>query len=285
VCAAVVVLVVHRALVHQRELPRRWIVVALVMGALATNVKLLLAPVVFASLVVLALESRRSRLVCVLASPIVFASQLVNLVSPRFLPWPQPFRFAASLLEAGAHPFGHPHRYTVDQWMPPHMDGARMGGFLHVYVIALLALLVLLSRSREGRMGVLVMIGLTAIVAVMPQSHVLRYYMVWMLVLVALVVMLGARALKRHPIRAVLACAIVPVSALATTAYATGGMYFTPDPYSVHDVLRERVESSVVAAIPENGRACIAKPPLSVLYAARFHPPRRYSIVIRDRCD
>lgn len=306
-CAAALVVLVWRA---RRDLA--WTLVAITLAAIAVNMKILLAPLVCASLLALAIRARAYAVIA-LASPLVFATELWNLarfgnpaypvvvrvlgralpgleepyaeIAPRWASLPQPARFAASLLEVGLPPFGDEHRYTVDQWMPPEMDGNRMGGFLHVYVIAMLIALVLFARrSRDGRRAAIAFVGVTAIVAVMPQSHVLRYYMAWMLALVALVVVLGQRELRRAPRLGLVASAIAPLAALFVTTHATRGWHLTPDRSSFADLIASVVDRG---AIPERegARACVDKAPWSVLYAARFHPPRRYAIEIAERCD
>lgn len=320
-CLTGLVLVVHRAFVERRPLPAGTLAAAIALGAVAANMKLMMAPLAALALLALGLRAawlspRRAAVLAVFAatSPIVLGTQLVNLarfgnpaypvevhvlgrtlpwvetpyteVSPRFEPLPQPGRFAASLLELGLRDVGDPFRYTVDQWMPPHLDGNRMGGFLHVYVVAMLVLLAVLARGREGRVAAALFAALTAVVAVMPQSHVLRYYLVWMLTLTALVVMLGARALAdRRWARGALACAIVPIAALAFTAKATRAWYLTPDSYRFGELVAERVDGKTLAAIPEGGSRCVDAQPWSFLYAAPFHPPRRYQVVLAPEAE
>ena len=205
-CVTGLVLVVHRAFVERRPLGPAMLGSAIALGAVAANMKLMMAPLAALALLALGLRtawlsSRRGLVLGAFAatSPIVLATQLVNLarfgnpaypvevhvlgrtlpwvetpyteVSPRFEPLPQPARFGASLLELGLRELGDPFRYTVDQWMPPHMDGNRMGGFLHVYVVAMLVLLAVLARGREGKVAAAIFAVLTAVVAVMPQGN------------------------------------------------------------------------------------------------------------------
>src|SRR6202042_1930903 len=116
-------------------------------------------------------------------------------------PWlsaaPRPLRFACSLLEIGIRPLTDEHRWTVDQWMPGDSSGNRMGGFFGAYVVvnvALLAWRAWAECAREVRAAAIGFVVLSAVVSLMPQSHELRYYLSWMIVLVALNLWLASRA-------------------------------------------------------------------------------------------
>lgn len=316
-CVTALALLVHRAFVERRALGPGWIAAAIALGALAANAKLIMAPIAGVALGAFAARTlwlSRSRAAhfagFAVGAPVVLATQLVNAIRfgnpaypvevhvfgrtlpwvetpyteipPRFEPYPQPVRFAASLAEIGLRELGDPRRYSVDQWMPPHMDGNRMGGFGHVYVAAaLVALVALAPRSREGRVAGVIFAALTAVVCVMPQSHVLRYYLVWMLTLTALVVTLGARELaRRRWVAGVVATAVLPIAALAYTARATDLWYLTPDTFRFAELVADHVDAKRLEGVPDGGRVCVDHQPWSFLYASTFHPPRRYTVVL-----
>ena len=64
-----------------------------------------------------------------------------------------------------------------------------MGGYFFVYVIfslLLFATLVRRNRARQGRVAGGFFVLLSVLTSVMPQSHELRYYMYWIIVLITL---------------------------------------------------------------------------------------------------
>ncbi len=193
---------------------------------------------------------------------------------------PQPVRFVYSVLERGLPPLGTPSRWTVDQFAagtPAH----RMGGSFGPYMIALLLALTALVLAGRGRgrarwlAGLL--LGLTAVVAPAPQSHELRYYLVWPMVLVASVLG-GVFALPR---RALLPRAMVTAlvgGAFAVVAVTTQGEWLSPAGSRMEQVLAKRVSPEVLGRIGEGETVCLWKPPWTLLYAAKFHG-RRYRVV------
>lgn len=265
---AATVLVMEAIAVHATREPvsRASLLVAGVAAAFAVNAKFQLHPFVLAAGVafawravpsVLARRDPREIAAIVCALPLVFFRPLENLVlhhnpyypvrleafgvvlpgpetpygaAPTWLrDWPRPARFVASLLEIGLRPMSSTRRWTVDQWMPDGADGARMGGFFHAYVVALLAMLALRAALDQSRRTRVMLVGfglLTALASIVPQSHELRYYLVWMLALVAVNLVLA-----RHGGPAWLgprAVGVVSFAALAVVLAVTRGGYAYP---------------------------------------------------------
>ena len=258
-------------------------------------------------------DTRRRALVTLsamaLAMPIIFATPLVDLAThgnPYYPvrtslaghalpgvedpyssspPWlagaPRPVRFACSLLEVGVRPLSDEHRWTVDQWMPDDSTGNRMGGFFGAYVVVNLALLgwrVARDRSREARVAAAGFAVLSVVVSVMPQSHELRYYMCWMLVLVALNLWLACGAQSKVPIRDRELGAIAAV-ALAIVATVTRFAYVLPLGSSFDALVRAKVDARALGGVEEGERVCARHEPWNMLWASPFHPPRRYVVV------
>jgi hypothetical protein len=287
-------------------------------AAVAVNTKVLTQPLVLVALIALGCRALPSLLrdrawrtlgVVVLASPVVFATPLKNLIAHRnpyfpvrfslfgqvlpgpeepysfAPPWlahaPQPVRFACSVLELGIRPFSDPRRWTVDQWMPPESTGCRLGGFFGAYVIVLLVVLawrVLRERDRVARAAGLGFAGLTAIVALMPQSHELRYYMVWMLVLVAVNLWLACREHATSVPLGKTGLGVVSLAALVIVLGVTRGAYAYPSGASFAELLREKVDAKALAETRDGERICVQREPYNLLWAAPFHPPRHYAV-------
>jgi hypothetical protein len=260
-------------------------------------------------------RSRRLLAVMACAMPLVFATPLRNAVvhhNPfypvelRLLghvlpgadtpyasspPWlehaPRPVRFACSVLEIGIRPLSSRRRWTVDQWMDD-ANGRRMGGFFGAYAALLLALFAWrVARERARRPVRAAAAGfalLTAITSVLPQSHELRYYLDWMIVLVALSLWLacdGEGARRRGAAAALLGpqgVGAVAFGALAVVLGVTRGGYAYPSGTSFADLVREEVDERILSGVRDGERVCTHRAPWAVLWAAPFHGSRRYTL-------
>jgi hypothetical protein len=253
------------------------------------------------------------------ALPVVFATPLKNLVlhgnpffpmrlalgpvvlrgtediyrsSPPYLERaPQALRFAFSLLEIGIRPLEDPRRWSIDQWMPADSTGNRMGGFFGAYVAFHLALLVLLARRREARPAALAFAALTAVTALLPQSHELRYYLYWMLTLVSLNLVLVCRRARtedtdRDP-GARLYSALIGAAgavALAVVLAVTRMIYVYPSGDTLPELIASKVSAETIARIRDGDRMCLqGREPWTFLYAAKFHPGRSYGVLEAER--
>ncbi|MBL0195981.1 MAG: hypothetical protein IPQ09_17495 [Myxococcales bacterium] len=191
---------------------------------------------------------------------------------------PQPVRFLYSLVERGLPPLGAPSRWTVDQFAagtPAH----RMGGSFGPYVVALLVALAALALGRRGRPRELVvlLLALTAVVAAAPQSHELRYYLVWPMLLVASV-LIGVSSLPRRALAPRgLVTALVGI-AFAVVAGTTRGEWLVPSGSRLEELVAKRVSPEVLGRIGEGETVCLWKPPWTLLYAGKYHG-RRYRVV------
>jgi hypothetical protein len=292
-----VVMITIRAYGTDEKPDRKTLVLACVLGAVAANMKVLLHPIVLVALVALAVRAREWRVVLVM--PVVFFTPLKNLVlhhNPyypvamelfgRTLPgpdepyasspvWlehaPRPVRFVCSILEIRAT-----SRWTLDQWTPLDATGYRMGGFFGVYVFANLAFFawraIVDRKERQQRAATIGFLALTAIVSVLPQSHELRYYMGWMMTLVALNLWLAKT--KRVWVELGAAAAVVAVLVITRATYAY------PSGKSFDALVREEVSADALGKVRDGDRVCVQHAPWNFLWAARFHAPKRY--VVRE---
>ncbi|MEO7110923.1 MAG: hypothetical protein ABI183_10840 [Polyangiaceae bacterium] len=311
--ASVVVLMAIEAVATTREISMRAVAVVCACAAIAANMKALLHVILILALLVIAWRlfkrgDRKKMMVLALALPLIFATPLKNLAlhqNPYFPlqltiaghvfpgveapyssspPWlastPRPVRFVCSILEIGIRPFTDERRWTVDQWMP-ESSGSRMGGFFGVYVVANLALLVWsAARDREGtvRRASIAFLAFTLVVSLMPQSHELRYYLSWMMVLVALNAWFICRTdpaeikLDR-PMFGMFATA-----ALLFVVAVTRADYVLPSGSSLAQLLDKKIDEHAVAAVPNGAHVCVDRAPWSLYYAAPFHPPHHYVV-------
>jgi hypothetical protein len=290
----------------------RALLTAGIASAIAVNTKTLSHPIVLVALVAVAVralpELRRGRRLLafsVVLLPVVFWTPLANLVThhnPYFpvrlsvlghiLPgpeepyasspdWlagvPRPARFVASLAEVGLRPMTDTRRWTVDQWMPSDAAGYRMGGFFGAYVLVHVAFLAWRARSDRSRMARVHAIGFvafTALVAVLPQSHELRYYMCWMIVLVATNLRLAGGVAGRRAIGIGAAAALGIVLAVTRAAYAY------PSGSTFRDLVRETTDEGAISGARGGERICVDREPYDLPWAAAFHPGARAYVVV-----
>jgi hypothetical protein len=304
----------------------RLLLVAGVAAGIAANMKALMHPLVLVALVALgarvvpplARDRRFGVLAMMLvALPLIFATPLKNLVlhgNPyypvelhlvgRTLPgpegpyssspvWlehaPRPLRFVCSLLELGLPPLGV-GRWTLDQWTRPDAPGYRMGGFFGAYVVLHLVVLVWRGvrerRDRVVRVACLGFLVMSALVSVLPQSHELRYYLGWMMVLVVLNLHLASRSESHRRDGALmgLACA----GALGIVLVVTRCEYAYPSGRSFDALVHVEVDDAIVGKVHDGDEVCVRRAPWNFLWASRFHAPRSYAVreaVTEAECD
>ena len=295
-CVAALVLLAIKAWSDEAKPDTKTLALALILAAMAANMKALMHPIV---LVALSAVVWRARAWWMLACfPIVFFTPLKNLVlhknpyypvamtifghtlpgpddpyssSPVWLEHaPRPVRFLCSILEIGVH-----DRWTVDQWTPPEASGYRMGGYFGAYValnLAFFAWHAMRERAdRRVRAATIGLVVLTAIVSILPQSHELRYYMCWMITLVALNVWLAKKI-----VWAEIACA----ASLAAVLVITKASYVYPSGHSFDDLVKKETKAEAIAKVRDGDQICVRHAPWNFLWAARFHAPKSY--VVRE---
>ncbi len=294
----------------------RLLVVGAVAAAIAVNMKALMHPIVLAALVALGarvlpplIRSRRFGVIAgmALALPVIFATPLKNLVlhgNPyypvvlhvfgRTLPgfeqpyasspvWlehaPRPLRFVCSILEVHANPLG-PGRWTLDQWTRPDAPAYRMGGFFGAYVVLHIVLLawraVRERRDRVVRVASIGFVAMTVVVSLLPQSHELRYYLSWMMVLVVLNLHLVTRNESTRIQRSAvgLACA----AALGAVLLLTRGAYAYPSGRTFTELVHAEVDDAILGKVHDGDSICVQRAPWNILWASRFHAPRSYAV-------
>jgi hypothetical protein len=152
-----------------------------------------------------------------------------------------------------------------------------MGGFFGAYVVAHTTILAYsIVRERSPRRAVVTsgFAALTVLTAFTVQSHELRYYMYWMLVLVSINLwMLPTLGAEAH-----LAAGLLAVAALCVVLYVTRAAYVYPSGVGFAELVREQTDDRQLATVRDGETICAADEPFNILWAARFHPPRRYSV-------
>jgi hypothetical protein len=265
------------------------------------------------ALVIVALRHRRPlralqgrAAVILVALPIVFATPIKNTIAHGNPVWPieltiaghafphlesayeqsppnlasssRPTRFLHSILELESRPISTKRRWSIDQWAPSSDPTCRMGGYFGAYVALNLAALAWITwkerRRREVVVAAALFAGVTLVASLVPQSHELRYYMHWMLLLVSLNLVLWSQrgALARGGL------GLASALALSIVVWSTDGVYLyaSGSPFSVF--LAKRTERAVVDSAAPGERLCIMRPPYTFLYSAPFHGRADYAV-------
>lgn len=302
-------LLAYRQLVLREPPSLRVLLGGSALAVATANTKFQLVPVVMVSAAVLVATAlkrdakRRMRLLVIaLAVPLVLATPIKNAIRHGNPVWPveihllgkslphvegayssspvwlenapRPARWGASILELRLQPIASHARWSIDQWTPPSEPGYRMGGFFGAYVIVNLAALLLAAlsrRTREVKVATLFAAGASIVASLMPQSHELRYYLFWMLLLVALNLVVWSR---ERPATT----GLVALAALSVVAWSTGGTYLYPSGDSFATLVATKTDHGALARIGPGERVCVARQPWTFLYAPLFHAGKSYSV-------
>lgn len=216
---------------------------------------------------------------------------------------PSPLRWLASVLEVNAYgyrelPWTYDQAYcaTALAWQDcarPAGASFRMGGYFVPYVLGLVAFLswqLAVRPSAGRRMLVGVFAGTTLLAALLPRSHELRYYLFWIVVLVALcLITVFDRPGRETPAAPSRILGTIIIVALTSVLLMTQGRYVTPFDWTVDALIDASEVGEKAAAIPENAIACVDPgwQPFSFLFAPVFHPGRPYTALdgAIGRCD
>jgi hypothetical protein len=256
-------------------------------------------------------ERRRYRIVLALGAlllPVVFATPLRNLIrfgnpyypyqikvfghplpgaeedfspGPVFLEHaPRPQRFLISIFELTNLPLSDPEHWTYSQTTTdPRHPGFLMGGFFGLYVACQLGILgyrLLREGSRELRVAATGFALVTALTSFLPQSHELRYYSYWMILLVSINLWFGCKVGPSLFGPRVLA--LVASLALLVVVKVTSAAYVLPVGPSFATLLRQRTNERLLLRVPDGSAVCVVRYPFNLLWADKFHPPHHYLV-------
>jgi hypothetical protein len=207
---------------------------------------------------------------------------------------PSPLRWLASVLELGGNA-DRPLPWTYDQGFcitaPVFEDCALgtgpsflMGGYFAAYVlflIAFLAVQVCRPGMRERRLVLATIGAVTIVAAVLPHSHELRYYLFWIIVLIALnlICVFDPRYAPADSRVARPVLAFGMLVALVSVVALTKGHYLAPTGPTMRSLLRDLQVDSRIERVADGSTVCVDPDwqPFTFLFAPVFHPGRIYS--------
>ena len=212
-------------------------------------------------------------------------------------PIPPPLRWLISVLEVGAYGYREVP-WTFDQgycqtslawkdcWRPTSAS-FHMGGYFVPYVLSLMAFLgwrLASQPGRDRRTVLAIFAGSTLLAACLPRSHELRYYLFWVIILVALCLIAvfdqpDGRARVRAKASRLLGTVVIV--ALTSVLLMTQARYVTPIGQNVDSLIAAFGVRERVAAIPDEAVVCVDPgwQPFTFLFAPVFHPGRSYTIL------
>lgn len=185
-----------------------------------------------------------------------------------------------SVFEVGMGPILDVRRWTLDSSAPPGSPLGIQGGLFGVYVawnLAIFVWLVSKAARRERRVATSLVILAAVTAAVMPASHLLRYYMFWFISLIGL--NLHLLSIYGSEVRRLLAGGVSLLFVLVVVD-ATDQNFVRPRFHSVADLLSERLDQRILLELTKSPSACLAldKANEPFLYASIWHPGTRFSI-------
>ena len=196
---------------------------------------------------------------------------------------PKAQRWLYSVLEITSANWNH------DQFSN-NRDRNRMGGFFGVYVIFQVLLLIYLTAKngdRDTKLAAIAMLVMSFIAANYPQSHELRYFMYWIIVLISLNLHLVTR--YKDSLINSRSVALISLTALIFVGIKTNFVYLKPSFYTLAKFKDEYINREIIAEIEPKDKICLPKfYPYAFGYTPWFHPELGYTYTVRsgfrDRC-
>lgn len=221
-------------------------------------------------------------------------------------------RWLYSLLEIGAFDDRRPWRWTIAMdFIPLSEDSFGMGGYMAVYVVFNVILFFYLCRqgSRKAKIAFGLFLVMSLITAFLPYSYQLRYYMYWIMVLIALNLYLaskpnGLRNLREHKISAIrygsrlthptIGTLFNPIKSSMITPHNIGIVstcaviifcvltkwnFTLPNHHSLPVYIEYSLDTEVFSEIEDGEEVCLVGfAPRTFLYNSKFNPTRHYSV-------
>ncbi|WP_267383229.1 hypothetical protein [Cyanobacterium sp. uoEpiScrs1] len=202
---------------------------------------------------------------------------------------PPTFRWAKSVLEIDAFDSRRPWQWTLGMdFISWNEERFGMGGYFGGYVVFNILLFIYLSwkgNNIESKVATALMVVMTLLTSIMPQSYELRYYMYWIIVFVSLNCYLICHLAESHspkipwinPKNLALIAAGFMIIFVTKTRY-----FFTmPEFSSFYDQVQRTdiINQDLLKSFEDGEQIClVAKVPHSFLYNSYFHPYSNYSI-------
>ncbi|MGK7945644.1 MAG: hypothetical protein AB4058_14370, partial [Microcystaceae cyanobacterium] len=191
-------------------------------------------------------------------------------------------RWLYSLLEIGAFDDRRPHPWTIAMdFVPLDSDTFGLGGYFALYVIFNVVLFAVLCRrfTKESNIAIGLMILLSLVTAKLPFSYQLRYYMYWIMVLIALNLFLLTQEIQLGRWLNGRTVGLVATAILVIFGIRTQWAYTYPETYSMERHLKDWTNAQVLSQLKADHDYClVALSPQTFLHSSPFHDKGDYSI-------
>lgn len=333
---SILVMLTYKSFKRKQLLTKQELLIAVLGAATAANIKTLLQPLVVGTVGILVvrlgwLYFRQTKIsgkrlfkiapIITLACLLIFATPVKNTALYGNPLYPIKVEIAGVVLNHELVPDAYQEGNRRQKWLHSILEvksatwsadqGSqepernRMGGFFGAYVIFNFLLLVGLSlhelfsksdRSKEARTALAIVAIMSTIVPNFPQSHELRYFMCWMILLVSFNLDLISRQIQSikwqwlQPKYMGLVYAIF----LTIVLVKIRPNYITPSFYSLEQQIARGVKPELLSQIEANERVCligkhvghpqkanVAALQYVFLYSSYFHPELDYSYSIK----
>ncbi len=287
----------------------------------ASNSKPQLEPLVFLLLVIIALRILwlRWRLnrntifnwllkalpISLLASLLIFATPLKNIAIHGNPFYPVRIEIAGKVLNHDLPMYSESPGYLANapkaqRWLysildvnsaywnhdlySANIDRNRMGGFFGAYVVFQILLLmysIVTNPNRDTYTAGLVMLIMSLVAANFPQSHELRYFMYWMIIIISLNLYLVQNYQNRLIKPSYLGA--LSLIALIIVGIKTNYVYLKPSFNTLETFKDKKIDRVVMAQIKPGDDICLPnRYPFTFGYTPWFHPNLNYTYSIRS---
>ena len=208
-----------------------------------------------------------------------------DYLSPKLQAMSSLQRWIYSLLEIGAFDPQRPLPWTIAMdFVPLNSDSFGMGGYFAIYVIFNVVLFLFLCRRRtkETNFALGLFFLISTLTFLQPFSYQLRYYMYWIMVLIALNLFLiiqeqdAPKSIKWINPNTF---GLVATSVLILFVTMTRWDYTYPRTNFLASYMSSVLDPQIMQQLEDQQKYCLVDlSPHTFLYNSQFHPPRSYSI-------
>ncbi|GBF82287.1 hypothetical protein [Aphanothece sacrum] len=199
---------------------------------------------------------------------------------------PPTLRWAKSVLEINAFDKRRPWPWTLAMdFISWDEEAFGIGGYFGGYVIFNLLLFIYLCwkiHNHESKIAIFLMVIMTGLTSIMPQSYELRYYMYWMIVFVSLNAYLISQHLNYFSENKLINSqnfALVATGFMLVFILQTDKFFTIPKFEPLSRYIQGNVQTEILDKIKDGEKVClVGKTPHSFFYSSYFHPSRNYSL-------
>ncbi|MUG98648.1 hypothetical protein F7734_42715 [Scytonema sp. UIC 10036] len=215
----------------------------------------------------------------VLGTPLNYREGIPNDVPDYLQNSSRIIRWIYSILEVNAFDAKRSVLWVIDQGnVTPGSKAWVMGGYFGIYVLINIAIIGYISckkSSYKSKAAIYFFIIISSITAIMPQSHVLRFYMYWIICLVSLnlhLICTDHLVPNENKMVNVRKLGLTSFLFLTLVILMTKGTYILPHFYSLDARKRAMIDNRVLEQIHQGDKVCIVgKQPDTFLYASKFY--------------